>query len=373
MCSHRSARARKAAVRHLGGALGIAALLLTAGCVTTPTAQAQSAPLATSNAPPPAPPPAQTEQVIQPASFDSSHDPLFALPQMPDAVSVIRARVNNVPILEQDLRAASFRELHNPELMRLPAQQREDYRREILNRSLQDIIDRELLLSELQETFGKKRAEYIHHLDSISRKEFEKHIKLMKTGLEKNGYPLKDDPRLTKFFAIHGTTVESYRRHFERNFMMMEFLRALIYPNLKSAIGHREIFEYYDQHGSEFDTTDNVVWLDLFIDVARFRSPEEARRQAESIRARAVRGDDFAELVKQFDQGDSNWRQGEGIGHRRGEIRPPELEPVLFQLKAKDVGPVIEVATGFHVVKVTKREYTGRKPLDADLQSEIRR
>ena len=77
--------------------------------------------------------------------------------------------------------------------------------------------------------------------------------------------------------------------------------------------------------------------------------------------------------MKEFDQGDSSWRQGEGEGHRPGEIRPVELEPVLFGLKAKEVGPVVEVTHGFHVVKVTKREYTGRKPLDDDLQAEIRK
>lgn len=351
--------------------------LIAAGCAATPTVRAQGAdrPASPAESAPAtaAKPTTENESGVTPANYDGSKDPLASVPETPDAVSVIRARVNNVPILEEDLRAAAFRELRSPELNQMPEDERNEILREILSRTLQDIIDRELLLSELHSRFGPKRPQYLTHLKDASNKEFDKHIKQLKTSLEKNGYPIKADPNLKKFFAIQGTTYESYHRHFERNFMMMEFLRALIYPNVKSGVGHREIVEYYEKHGSEFDTTDNVVWLDLFIDASRFRTREEARRQAETVRAKAVKGDDFVELVKQFDQGDSSWRQGEGIGHRPGEIRPVELEPILFKMKSKEVGAVVEVPTGFHVVKVTKREYTGRKPLNEELQSEIRR
>jgi hypothetical protein len=353
--------------------------LIAAGCATTPTVRAQ-APPATATAPQAPPPPARAEAAkpepakeIDPASYDASKDPLSNAPDTPDAVSVIRARVNNVSILDEDLRAACFQQLHAPDLMQLPEDERKDILREILSHALQDIIDRELMLSELHSHFGKQRPQYVTHLQGAAKKEFEKHLKTMRGNLEKNGYPLKSDPGLKKFFAIQGTTFESYKRHFERNFIMMEFLRALIYPDLKSKVGHREIVEYYERHGSEFETTDNVVWQDLFIDASRFRSREDARRQADNLRARALKEEDFAKLVKEFDQGDSSWRQGEGVGHRPGEIRPAELEPTLFKLKAPEVGPVVEVTNGFHVVKVTKREYTGLKPLNEDLQTEIRR
>src|SRR5205814_3805111 len=69
---------------------------------------------------------------------------------------------------------------------------------------------------------------------------------------------------------------------------------------------------------------------------------------------------------------DSSYRNGQGEGRRRGEIRPPELEPVLFELKEGDIGPVVEFPNGYRVVRVAKREYTGRKKLDHKLQDEIR-
>ena len=79
------------------------------------------------------------------------------------------------------------------------------------------------------------------------------------------------------------------------------------------------------------------------------------------------------ELVKKYDQGDSSYRNGEGEGHRRGEIRPPELEAMLFTLHDSEVGPVAAGANGYHVVRVVKRDYAGRRKLDDKLQGEIRR
>ena len=37
-----------------------------------------------------------------------------------------------------------------------------------------------------------------------------------------------------------------------------------------------------------------------------------------------------------------------------------------------DVGPLIELSTGFHVIRLVKREYAGRKPFDVPVQILIR-
>src|SRR5262249_37282577 len=82
-------------------------------------------------------------------------------------------------------------------------------------------------------------------------------------------------------------------------------------------------------------------------------------------------GEDFLRLL-QYDNGDSSYRRGEGIGHLRGEIRPVEAEPILFGLRDTEAAAV-ETSTGFHVMKVVKRDYAGRMPLDEKLQKEIKR
>src|SRR5262249_62114192 len=95
---------------------------------------------------------------------------------------------------------------------------------------------------------------------------------------------------------------------------------------------------------------------------SRHKSREEARAFAERLAAQARAGEDFAKLLK-HDNGDSSYRNGEGFGQHKGEIKPSEAEPVLFRLRDGEVGPVIEIATGFHVVPVRKGHHAGARRL----------
>ena len=124
--------------------------LIAAGCAAAPTVRAQSpAPSAkTAAAPVPAPAPApatppaaEPAGEVEPATYDGSKDPLASTPDTPDAVSVIRARVNSVSILEEDVHAGCFQQLIQLNMAQnMPDDQRSEFRREILSHSLQDII-----------------------------------------------------------------------------------------------------------------------------------------------------------------------------------------------------------------------------------------
>src|SRR4029077_15094439 len=93
---------------------------------------------------------------------------------------------------------------------------------------------------------------------------------------------------------------------------------------------------------------------------------------AADLATRGRAGEDFVQLALKHDQGDSSYRHGEGSGRHRGEISPSELEPVLFQMKDGEIS-ITEAPGGFHVARLVKREYAGRKPLDDKLQELIRK
>jgi hypothetical protein len=169
-----------------------------------------------------------------------------------------------------------------------------------------------------------------------------------------------------------GLSIEGLRRQTERNFMMTEYIRSLIFPAIQR-ISVPQIREYYEEHPEEFQLADRVKWMDIFVDASRFPSPAAAREHAESLVARARQGEDFAALVKQFDHGDSSLRGGIGLGEKKGEIQPAIAENVVFSLKAGEVGPVIDMGFGFHVVKVVERDYAGLEPLDEKCQAKIKK
>ena len=110
----------------------------------------------------------------------------------------------------------------------------------------------------------------------------------------------------------------------------------------------------------------------VFIAAAAFKTREEALRLAESLHARIRGGEDFKSLSKQYCHGDSALRDGEGMGRKRGEIKPPEMETLLFKAAAGELLPVVELRNGYHIARVESREFAGLKPFDEKTQKQIR-
>jgi peptidyl-prolyl cis-trans isomerase SurA len=314
----------------------------------------------------PAVPPQQpTNQnpLIKQTVFEAVGEPF---PGTPDTkVSVrIRAQVNGIPILEEEVRDACYPYLMAT--MNLPEPERGARQSQIFREELQQIIDREILLQDAFARLGKGGNPYLDKLKAAAGKEFDKMVRSMKTRAG-----VKTDDQLKEFLRSQGQSMEGIRRQVERNFMAREYLRSRVFPAIER-IGHEQIVEYYQDHMPEFQVSDSVKWQDVFIDASRFANRDEARRFAETLATNVRSGQDFSKVM-QYDNGDSSYRKGEGFGQRHGEIRPAEAEPVLFGMHDGEVGPLVELPTGFHVIRLVKREYAGTLPLNEKTQEEIRR
>jgi hypothetical protein len=300
----------------------------------------------------------------------------------PAAKPVVLARVNDVPIYDDEVRASCFNDLGVVATRGMPEKDRKEECDAIMRRALYETINRHLVLCEMK-ALMKRKPEWMKGLvATAAAKKADECIEQIKANMAKFGLPTGDD-EIKQVLEMRGVTLASYRQNIERDYMMREYLRAV----LVAKVSRKEIETYYAEHPDEFETTDRVVWHSVFIDADRFPTAEDARRYAAKVRKRAARGDDFLELIKRFDDRDLesihdgstrttvSWDQG-GVrvekGDAPGEIQPPELEPALLTLKAEEVGPVVEVPNGFHVIKVVERQYAGCKPLDDKLRAEIR-
>jgi hypothetical protein len=275
------------------------------------------------------------------------------------AAASIRATVNGEAILDEEVKAAAA--------SGLAAAQSAADQAEALNQALNSLIDREVLYQEAAGRLSKGGgAKILEKLREEAHKDFDKTLvrRLLKAQ------NLKNEEELKAFLREHGASLELMRRSNERQFIAMEYLRYRIAPYLQR-IGHTELTEYFAGHPEEFQIADNVQWQDLFIDALKHSSREAARAFADVLAERIRRGEDFVRLAEEYDNGDSQYRKFEGTGHKRGEIRPPEAESVLFRMKAGDVA-VVEIGSGFHVVKLLKREFAGSMPFDDKVQKQIR-
>jgi parvulin-like peptidyl-prolyl isomerase len=272
-------------------------------------------------------------------------------------IASIRVMVNNRPIFDEEVRQACGPLLAG----RSSAEQAE-----ILTKTLSNLVDQELLLQDALTKLKQSGSKYLEKVKEAANKEFDRQIKenMKKTGI-------KTDEEFKAALDRQGISLESMRKQVERSFIAQEYLRSQILPAIEHQVAHPQILEYYQKHPEQFQVPDSVEWQEIFIDAGQHASRDEARFFAQQIALKLQQGQDFAQFSK-YDDGDSVLRKGMGYGSKRGEIQPPEAEPILFKLKDGEVGPLIEMDNGFHVIRLVKRTQAGQLPFDDKAQNQIR-
>ncbi|VTR98340.1 peptidylprolyl isomerase [Tuwongella immobilis] len=274
------------------------------------------------------------------------------------------AYVGDTPIYDSEVRESLNQRVG--EILNVPELDRPKREAEIYREELKRIIERELIITDMTVKLKKVRPDLLEQLEADAQKDADKRLMTFRKTRK-----IPSDDEFKKLLQSQGLTLEGMRRQMARGFMMNEYIRNLIGPRTQR-ISLTEIRDYYDDNPNEFATADSVVWNDLFLRWDKFASPAEARKFAAQVISRARQGEDFVAMVKQYDHGDSSFREGLGLGNKRGEIRPAEVETLVFSLKPGEVGPPVEMDGGLHIVRVVKRDYAGRKPFDVNTQKEIR-
>jgi parvulin-like peptidyl-prolyl isomerase len=280
-------------------------------------------------------------------------------PQAPGTFKInVRAWVNGKPLFEEEvmqgLPPALIRELQS-----MPEAQRREKILDYEKKQLESLIDQEVMYQDAVAKLEKGNPKALDKLKALAQQDYDKKMKQIRENNKIRDEDLRDLARLL------------YRKT-EREFIAMEYMRSKIFPPLVHAIGFQEVKEYYDTHQNEFQKIETVKWQDIFIPVGpKFSTVAQAKRYAEDLIDQCRTVEDFEKLLV-LDEGDSKFRNGEGFGSRRGEIKPPEVEEHLFKLRDGEIGPVVEISTGVHIIRLVKREPGGIVPLNETVQLQIR-
>ena len=243
-----------------------------------------------------------------------------------------------------------------------------DHERVMFREELRKLIERELLVQDFLAKIKKQKPQVLEELkDQTTRAAQQKIRQLRKMN------KFKTEAEFLEFLTAVGLNAKALQRHFEREEMKNIYVGQFMKDKEKfKSITLTEIERYYKAYPDEFKIEDRVKWLDLFVSMQRFATPEEARRYAEKLRNDATHGTDFVQIVKNSGHGDSVLRDGEGIGTKPGEILPRELEPAIMALSAGQVSDIVATSVGYHIVKVVERDKAGVKPFDEQTQFAIR-
>jgi peptidyl-prolyl cis-trans isomerase SurA len=257
------------------------------------------------------------------------------------------------------------------EFSKLMRGERSAKEKEIFDECLRRLIERELIIADFTSKIKKNKPQVMDELRSEAQASARKAVKALITELRTQNNIATDAEVIEIMNRMPGMSLPLIQRSHERQAIVDIYLGQFVKDKGKQ-VSLADITRFYAQNEKLFRVDDRVKWQDLFVSYRRFNTVEEAQQYANQLLKQLAKGDDFAQVVKQFGHGDSQLRGGDGLGSKRGEIQPSELEATVFSMKPGETSQLVPTETGIHIIRVLERDFAGLRPLDEKTQQQIK-
>jgi peptidyl-prolyl cis-trans isomerase C len=220
---------------------------------------------------------------------------------------------------------------------------------EIRKKVLENIIDQELLLQE-----SKKSG-----------------IKVDDAKVDKQLADIKKRfPSETEFanqLKESKLTEADLRSQIQKGMSVQEFVEKQFISKIK--VSDEETKAFYDANQDKFKQSEEVKASHILI-VADTKADDakkaEARKKIEDVEKRLKKGEDFAELAKNYSEDPGSKDRGGDLGFfSKGQEMPKSFEDKAFTLKPGEVSGIVETEFGFHIIKVTDKKPEGKKTYES--------
>lgn len=174
-----------------------------------------------------------------------------------------------------------------------------------------------------------------------------------------------------EFFELQlksiGLTPATYRERLLEQAICEEVINREVRD--QNPVTEAEIQKFYDENPKEFEQPEKVRAAHVLISFKDPSDPnpnpgakrdlpaaqkEEKKKLAESILARARKGDDFAKLAKEFSDDPGSKDKGGEYTFARGQM-VPEFEAAAFSTPVGQVSDLVTTVFGYHVIKVLEK------------------
>jgi peptidyl-prolyl cis-trans isomerase SurA len=201
-----------------------------------------------------------------------------------------------------------------------------------------------------------------------SDEEFKRNLDNIK---KQNPDTIKTDADLVRALKEAGLSMEQLRQNFETAYLKYVVEQREIARNL--TLTEEEARQYYKAHPQEFMKPATVTLREILVSVptqgtgtqATFNAAiaDDAKKKVDSIRARAVAGEDYLKLIAEAS--DSGTKANNGL---IGPVVVDELNPLLAQalekLQPGEVTEPLRSRAGYQIFKLESRSAAEPEPFD---------
>ncbi len=117
----------------------------------------------------------------------------------------------------------------------------------------------------------------------------------------------------------------------------------------------KEVEQYYEANKDKFRQPESVKASHILIKVDKDgdkKAWEAAKKKAQMVREKALKGESFAELAKKYSDDPGSKNKGGELGYFTKGRMVPEFEKAAFSLKKGEISKPVKTAFGYHIIKL---------------------
>jgi len=295
---------------------------------------------------PPAPAPeapAAAEQAL-PVSAELFEQPVKELTMSRSPTSAV-VMVNGVAITQGQV-DQEVAGMMNMMAGRVPPEQLSAARQEILQRTVDNLVVRQLLM------------------DICEKQNIELTAADLAEAKAKIAESLPPGKTLEDLMAAQHIDAAEFETSLGRELRIKKLLDRQL-ESLKAPTAD-EIARFYEENKQYFNRPPQISARHILLGVPNGASAEEKAAQktkAEKVRAELLAGGDFAALAREYSSCPSKERGGDLGTFGQGQMVKPFEDAALSQT-LNEIGPVVETPFGYHIIKVTERTDAHQQTLD---------
>jgi len=152
--------------------------------------------------------------------------------------------------------------------------------------------------------------------------------------------------------------------HQKEEYRQQMIAQTMVSKNVKKAaeITPDQLLDYYREHADQYEITARAKWEKLTARFDRFPNRAAAERAIVEMGNQVLRGAPLAAVAKRLSQGELAANGGHHDWTSRHALKSKAIDQAIFQLPVGQLSQILTDETGFHIVRVTRRQEAGKVP-----------